>query len=118
MATEWIIALTAFCTLFLGGLGKFLTAYFSSSTEDIINVREMLSGQIQILEKRQEKTDKELEKLKKINFAWIRKYWALYRWTLISTPEMIPPAFHGMKGEEVEETVAEMYRKNNRNNET
>jgi len=116
MNTEWIIALTAFITLILGALGTFFTAKYRSTTEDIINVRKMLYRQIERLEKRQKKTDMELEEIKQLNIVWAKRYWALYRWYIIKIPETTSPPFHRMESEEVEETIGALYRKNKSDN--
>jgi uncharacterized membrane protein YraQ (UPF0718 family) len=101
----------------IGGLcamiGKYITALFSSSSDDRINLRETLLKRMNQLEKQINHLEERQIKIKKEQEKWVYRYWSLYRWTikycLVNQSDQMPPNFHEMETEEIKQAIHNMY---------
>src|SRR5699024_10471773 len=91
----------------VGGLltvaGKYMTAKFTSRTEDTVSLRDSMLKRISQAEKRQAMMEKRQAMLENDVQIWMRRYWALYRWAVSLSVnhdvDILPPNFHEMEQE-------------------
>jgi uncharacterized membrane protein YraQ (UPF0718 family) len=101
----------------IGGLfamiGKYITALFSTSSNDQISLRETLIKRMNQLEKKINHLEDRQAKIKKEQEKWVYRYWSLYRWTikycLINKSDQMPPNFHEMETQEIKQVIQNMY---------